>query len=97
MEYDEKVLPSVGNEIMKAVVVSSKFQCAFSLAAWFQRKLVAHLVTIFQAKYDAAELITQRENVSQQIRERLSKRAKSFGILVEDVAIVSFKPTFVFS
>jgi len=69
MEYDEKVLPSVGNEIMKAVV----------------------------AKYDAAELITQRENVSQQIRERLSKRAKSFGILVEDVAIthLSFSKEFI--
>ena len=39
------------------------------------------------AQYDAGELITQREKVSQKVRESLVRRAADFGILLEDVAI----------
>ena len=39
------------------------------------------------AQFDAAELITQREIVSQRIREELGARANSFGIKLEDVSI----------
>eukprot|EP01092_Planopodium_desertum_P007170 TRINITY_DN29305_c0_g2_i3.p1 TRINITY_DN29305_c0_g2~~TRINITY_DN29305_c0_g2_i3.p1 ORF type:complete len:188 (-),score=54.70 TRINITY_DN29305_c0_g2_i3:28-591(-) len=59
MDYDYKVLPSIGNEVLKAVV----------------------------AQYDAGELITQREAVSQEIREKLIKRANDFNIILRDVAI----------
>lgn len=45
--YDEKILPSIGNEVLKACV----------------------------ANYDAKQLITLREKVSQDIREQLSSRA----------------------
>jgi prohibitin 1 len=41
MEYDEKILPSIGNEVLKSIV----------------------------AQYDAGQLITMREKVSQDIRE----------------------------
>ncbi|CAK7239795.1 MAG: Prohibitin-1, subunit of the prohibitin complex (Phb1p-Phb2p) [Sporothrix thermara] len=58
-DYDERVLPSIGNEVLKAIV----------------------------AQFDAAELITQREAVSQRIRADLTKRAHEFNIALEDVSI----------
>jgi len=58
-DYDERVLPSIGNEVLKAIV----------------------------AQFDAAELITQREAVSNRIRAELLKRANEFNIALEDVSI----------
>ena len=58
-DYDERVLPSIGNEVLKAIV----------------------------AQFDAAELITQRESVSQRIRTDLTRRASEFNINLEDVSI----------
>ena len=39
------------------------------------------------AQFDAAELITQREQVSARIRADLLKRAREFNIALEDVSI----------
>ena len=39
------------------------------------------------AQFDAAELITQREAVSQRIRNDLTQRAAEFNIALEDVSI----------
>ncbi|ODV88718.1 hypothetical protein CANCADRAFT_32232 [Tortispora caseinolytica NRRL Y-17796] len=59
LDYDERVLPSIGNEVLKAIV----------------------------AQFDAAELITQREEVSARIRQDLKARAAEFDIALEDVSI----------
>ncbi|MBQ5153801.1 prohibitin family protein, partial [Macrococcus caseolyticus] len=59
LDYDERVLPSIGNEVLKSIV----------------------------AQFDAAELITQREIVSNKIREDLRIRASDFSIELEDVSI----------
>ncbi|MBE3044182.1 prohibitin family protein [Candidatus Bathyarchaeota archaeon] len=58
-DYDERVLPSIGNEVLKSIV----------------------------AQFDAAELITQREAVSNRIRTDLTRRAAEFNIALEDVSI----------
>jgi hypothetical protein len=43
---------------------------------------------MYQAQFDAVELITQRELVSKKISTDLTIRAKQFGILLDDIAIV---------
>jgi len=59
IDYDERVLPSITTEVLKAVV----------------------------AQFDAGELITQREVVSQRVSEDLTDRAAQFGIVLDDISL----------
>uniref|UniRef100_A0A1B6KBY5 Prohibitin n=1 Tax=Graphocephala atropunctata TaxID=36148 RepID=A0A1B6KBY5_9HEMI len=59
VDYDERVLPSITTEVLKAVV----------------------------AQFDAGELITQREAVSQQVSKSLVERAAQFGVILDDISI----------
>jgi len=43
------------------------------------------------AKYDAEQLVTQRDEVSRQIKTELGQRAQRFNIVFDDVAIVHLK------
>ena len=76
--YDERVLPSIGNEVLKATV--AQFDGTSTIISAMDR---------VQALIAASELITNREIVSARIRDDLLNRAKEFGIQLEDVSIVS--------
>ena len=39
------------------------------------------------AEFDAGELITQRETVSQRVNDELTKRAGQFGVVLDDISI----------
>ena len=62
-DYDDRVLPSIVNEVCKQVI----------------------------AQFNAAQLLTQREQVSRLIRRNLVARAEEFHILLDDVSITDLR------
>lgn len=62
-DYDDRVLPSVGSEVLKSIV----------------------------AQYDASQLITMREKVSQDIKEQLQRRSQEFDLEFDDVSITDLR------
>ena len=56
------------------------------LSTWAMSKL--HFL-VLQAQFDASELITQRELVSQRVNTELTERASQFGLILDDISLVS--------
>ncbi len=80
-DYDQRVLPSIVNEVLKGVVVRAKDFLSYvgiSSSPPLQS----------QARFNASQLITQRELVSGMIQDRLRERAADFFIDLDDVSIV---------
>lgn len=59
-DYDERILPSITNEVLKAIV----------------------------AQFDASEVITQRELLSQTFSKELTQRAAKYWIILDDISLV---------
>ena len=58
------------------LLLPGNLTCALSVFPWGQ------------ARFDAGELITQRELVSRQVSDDLTERAATFGLILDDVSLV---------
>jgi prohibitin 1 len=76
LDYDERVLPSIGNEVLKSIV--AQFDAAELIT---QREVVGSFN--FALVHDEQS----RWQVSSRIREDLLARAGEFNIKLEDVSI----------
>ena len=76
LDYDERVLPSIGNEVLKSIV--AQFDAAELIT---QREVVCHLLS------PSLLMTNLLRQVSSRIREDLLARAGEFNIKLEDVSI----------
>lgn len=77
MDYDERVLPSIGNEVLKSIV--AQFDAAELITQREVVRLTCSLLTNVA--------LTVRAKVSSRIRADLLQRAGEFNIKLEDVSI----------
>jgi prohibitin 2 len=84
-DYDERVLPSIVNEVLKGV--TAQFNASQLISGSFLT-IPLGLVRAFST--------AQREMVSKLIRDNLSRRAARFNIILDDVSLthVTFSPVF---
>lgn len=74
----------------KAADIFSNFQNRRNLEERIVAPSVQETMKAVTAKFTAEELITQREQVSAEIRSSLEERLKPFGIVIDGVAIINF-------
>ena len=77
IDYDERVLPSITNEVLKAVV--AQFDAGELIA---QREMLSNRV-----RYDDDDPIEQDDIDNDHVRSDLVSRAEQFGLILDDIAI----------
>ncbi len=89
LDFDQRVIPSIGNEVLKSVVAQVSCFCNFSNTSFpsltgliFFDSSHLHL-----CQYNADQLLTQREKISREIRTQLQERAAEFNIILDDVSM----------
>jgi prohibitin 1 len=96
LDYDERVLPSIGNEVLKATVAQVR-GLTFS-SPWIDLDW-RYSLTPPNSSHNVKSYVNRRSvfyralaqtciKVSSRIREDLLKRAREFNIVLEDVSIV---------
>jgi prohibitin 1 len=84
-DYDVRIMPSIANEVLKVTrgeSAASARRPAHSRA--LTRPFFSQAVV---AQYNADQLLTMRDRVSQDIRESLTKRARDYHVTLDDVSI----------
>lgn len=82
VDYDDRVLPSIGNEVLKAVVAGFDASELITMREHVRRApcSTASLLLVFCAN--------GCEQVSSRVREELTKRAEHFHLVLDDISIV---------
>ena len=76
LDYDERVLPSIGNEVLKTIVAQ------FDAAELITQREVVSMPYLLESSY-----VIKHIQVSSRIREDLLQRAGEFHLQLEDVSI----------
>eukprot|EP00510_Aplanochytrium_minuta_P007959 CAMPEP_0184042592 /NCGR_PEP_ID=MMETSP0955-20130417/66424_1 /TAXON_ID=627963 /ORGANISM="Aplanochytrium sp, Strain PBS07" /LENGTH=313 /DNA_ID=CAMNT_0026333371 /DNA_START=247 /DNA_END=1190 /DNA_ORIENTATION=+ len=94
LDFDERVLPSIGNEVLKAVVANKEEELPKiyqDIGLDFDERVLPSIgnevLKAVVAQYNADQLLTMREKVSRQIADTLTQRAKNFHLILDDVSI----------
>ena len=100
VDYDERVLPSIGNEVLKAVVAQYNAESLITkrelVSACEPRRVVSSLSSCVPPESwwidrGCVRFRSFFSQVSREVRDALTKRAKEFHIKLDDVAITDLK------